>query len=62
MPIMNEVTVSESRDTMSNSRYSRNQSRVIEPSTTVLETMPSIVSKPSAEKHHPRTKTPFFTA
>ena len=36
--------------------------RVIEPSTTVFDIIPSMVSRPSAEKRRPRTKTPFFTA
>ena len=44
------------------SRYSRNQARVIEPSTTVHETIPSRLSRPLAEKCHAQTKTPFWTA
>ena len=50
------------QNTTVNSRYSMNKSCVIDPSTTVLAIIPSIDSKPSAEKHRPRMKTPFMTA
>ena len=45
-----------------NSKYWRKHSCVIDPSTTVLETMPSMVRRPLAEKQWPCTNTPFFTA
>ena len=48
--------------TTMNLRYSTNNARVIDPSTTMLATIPSIDNKPSAEKHRPRMKTPFMTA
>jgi len=50
------------RHTTMNSRYSTNKTCVIDPSTTVLATIPSKDNKPSAEKRRPRMKMPFMTA
>lgn len=44
------------------SRKYKNLSRVIDPSTTVLATMPSKVSNPSPETLLPRTNAPLMTA
>ena len=51
-----------SAQTTWNSKYSRNWACVIDPSATVFEIIPSIVSNPSAEKRCPWTNTFFFTA
>jgi len=47
-------------NTTVNSRNSRKQSLVMEPSTTVHETIPLTVRSPSTDKRQPRTKTPFW--
>ena len=45
-----------------NSRYSRYVAHTIDPSTMVLDTIPSMVKSPLAEKRHPQTNTPFWIA